>query len=75
LLAVLFSTGMMLLSWGEPSRRTKERAMKKLIGAVLTLVALLLAAGIIESGITDSTQVFQAIGTADGGGGGGGGGP
>ena len=49
--------------------------MKKLVGAVLTLVALLLAAGIIESGITDSTQVFQAIGTADGGGGGGGGGP
>ena len=47
--------------------------MKKVLGAVLTLVALLLAAGIIESGVTETTQVFQGIGTADGGGGGGGG--
>ena len=47
--------------------------MKKVLGTVLTLLALLLAAGIIESGVTDSTQIFQAIGTADGGGGGGGG--
>ena len=46
--------------------------MKKVLGAVLTLVALLLAAGIIESGVSDSSQIFQAIGTADGGGGGGG---
>ena len=48
--------------------------MKKLVGAILTLMALLLAAGIIESGISESTQIFYAIGTADGGGGGGGGG-
>jgi len=47
--------------------------MKKVLGAVVTLVALLLAAGIIESGVTDTTQVFQAVGTADGGGGGSGG--
>ena len=46
--------------------------MKTALGAVLTLVALLLAAGIIESGVSESTQVFQAIGTADGGAGGGG---
>jgi hypothetical protein len=46
--------------------------MKTIVGTVLTLVALLLAAGIIESGISESTQLFQAIGTADGGGGGGG---
>jgi hypothetical protein len=46
--------------------------MKTALGAVLTLVALLLAAGIIESGVSESTQLFQAIGTADGGGGGGG---
>jgi hypothetical protein len=45
------------------------------VGAILTLVALLLAAGIIESGISETTQLFQAIGTADGGGGGSGGGP
>jgi hypothetical protein len=46
--------------------------MKMTLGAVLTLVALLLAAGIIESGVSESTQYFQAIGTADGGDGGGG---
>jgi len=45
--------------------------MTKLIGALLTLMALLLAAPVIESGTSGSTQWFQAIGTADGGGGGG----
>jgi hypothetical protein len=44
--------------------------MQKLIGALLILAAFLLAAPIIESGTSATTQVFQAIGTADGGGGG-----
>jgi hypothetical protein len=41
--------------------------MTKLVGAILTLVALLLAAPVIESGTLGTTQLFQAIGTADGG--------
>jgi hypothetical protein len=44
--------------------------MRKLLGALLVVTAVLLAAPIIESGTSGSTQVFQAIGTADGGGGG-----
>ena len=43
--------------------------MKKLVGALLVLVALLFAAPVIESG--SSTRWFQAIGAADGGDGGG----
>jgi len=43
--------------------------MTKMIwAALLTVATLLLAAPVIESGTTGSTQVFQAIGTADGGG-------
>ena len=45
--------------------------MKKVIGALLTLAALLFVAPVIESGTSGSTQWFQAIGTADGGAGGG----
>lgn len=37
---------------------------------VAMLVTFLLAAPVIESGTSGSTQYFQAIGTADGGGGG-----
>ena len=59
-------------SWrGRSGCRLKEKAMTKLVGALLTLAALLLAAPVIESGTSDSTQWFQAIGTADGGDGGG----
>lgn len=46
--------------------------MTKLWAAVLIVAAFLLAAPVIESGTSESTQFFQAIGTADGGGGGGG---
>ena len=43
--------------------------MSKLFWAALAVVAsFLLAAPVIESGTTGSTQVFQAIGTAEGGG-------
>jgi hypothetical protein len=42
--------------------------MIKFWAALLTLVSLLLAAPVIESGTSSSTQIFQAIGTAEGGG-------
>jgi len=44
--------------------------MAKMLALVAVVVAMLLAAPVIESGTSGSTQVFQAIGTADGGGGG-----
>ena len=44
--------------------------MRKLLSALLVLSAFLLAAPILESATSGSTQLFQAIGTADGGGGG-----
>ncbi len=42
--------------------------MKKIWAVVVVLAAFLLAAPVIESGTSGSTQVFQAIGTAEGGG-------
>ena len=44
--------------------------MAKLMAVLLVLASFLLVAPLIESGTSSSTQVFQAIGTADGGGGG-----
>lgn len=44
--------------------------MTKLWAVLLILVSFLLVAPIIESRTSESTQFFQAIGTADGGGGG-----
>jgi hypothetical protein len=44
--------------------------MRKLVSALLVITAILFAAPILESGTSGSTQVFQAIGTADGGAGG-----
>jgi hypothetical protein len=44
--------------------------MVKLLGALLVVASFLLAAPVIESGTSGSTQVFQAIGTAEGGAGG-----
>jgi len=41
--------------------------MIKALALVIALASFLLAAPVIESGTTGSTQVFQAIGTADGG--------
>ena len=43
--------------------------MSKVLAALLVLASFLLAAPIIESGTSGTTQVFQAIGTAEGGGG------
>lgn len=45
--------------------------MTKLLAAFLLVASFLLAAPVIESGTSGSTQLFQAIGTAEGGGGGG----
>jgi len=46
--------------------------MTKLWAVLLILASFLLAAPVLESGTSESTQYFQAIGTADGGAGGGG---
>ena len=43
--------------------------MTKLIALTLALASLLLIAPVIESGTTGSTQLFAAIGNAEGGGG------
>jgi hypothetical protein len=45
--------------------------MRLLISTLALIAGFLLAAPVIESGTSGSTQVFQALGTADGGGGGG----
>jgi len=42
--------------------------MTKLGAVLLILGSLLLVAPVIESGISESTQFFQAVGTAEGGG-------
>ena len=46
-----------------------EIPMTKAFALLVALASFLLAAPVIESGTTGSTQLFQAIGTADGGGG------
>jgi hypothetical protein len=43
--------------------------MKKVWSIVLIVVSLLFVAPVLESGTSESSTVFQAIGTADGGGG------
>jgi hypothetical protein len=42
--------------------------MAKLVAALAIVVSFLMLAPIIESGTSESTQFFQAIGTAEGGG-------
>jgi uncharacterized membrane-anchored protein YitT (DUF2179 family) len=44
-----------------------ESSMIKVLALAVALASFLLAAPVIESGMTGSTQIFQAIGTADGG--------
>ena len=43
--------------------------MTKFWAALLIVVSLLFVAPVIESGTSESSTFFQAIGTADGGGG------
>jgi hypothetical protein len=54
---------------GAASRRKGEKPMTKLIAVTLALASLLLVAPIIESGTSESSQLFVAIGNAEGGGG------
>jgi hypothetical protein len=44
--------------------------MTKILTAALLLASFLFALPVIESGTSGSTQLFQAVGTADSGGGG-----
>jgi len=44
--------------------------MTKILAAAMLLASFLRALPVLESGTSGSTQLFQAIGTADGGGGG-----
>jgi hypothetical protein len=44
--------------------------MHKILAAALLVASFLLALPVVESGTSGSTQLFQAIGTADGGAGG-----
>ena len=44
--------------------------MTRLLAGLVIVASLLLAAPVIESAMSESTQFFQAIGTAEGGGGG-----
>lgn len=41
--------------------------MKKLLAVMLVLASALLVAPVLESGTSSSTQVFQAVGNAEGG--------
>ena len=52
-----------------PNGPKGESPMIKVLALVIALASFLLAAPVIESGTSGSTQIFQAIGTADGGGG------
>ena len=54
---------------GATSRRKGDTSMTKLIAVTLALASLLLVAPVIESGTSGSTQLFVAIGNAEGGGG------
>ena len=53
---------------GAPISRKEETGMAKIWAAVLIVVSMLMVAPIIESGTSESTEYFQAIGTAEGGG-------
>ena len=55
---------------GNPSGPKGDSSMIKVLALVVALASFLLVAPVIESGTSGSTQVFQAIGTADGGSGG-----
>jgi hypothetical protein len=44
--------------------------MTKIMAIAVLFASVLLALPVIESGTSGSSQIFQAIGTADGGGGG-----
>jgi hypothetical protein len=53
-----------------PTSIKEESVMARTWAVLLILASFLLVAPVIESGTSGFTQVFQAIGTAEGGGGG-----
>ena len=53
-----------------PNGPKGDSPMIKMMALVVALASFLLVAPVIESGTSGSTQLFQAIGTADGGAGG-----
>ena len=59
-------------SWGGPWPVTmhEEEMMTKLWAVVLVVLSLLFVAPLIESGTSESSQIFQSVGNAEGGGGG-----
>jgi hypothetical protein len=54
---------------GAASRRKGETPMTKLLAIALAVASLVLVAPIIEGGTSGSSQLFVAVGNADGGGG------
>ena len=48
----------------------RRHAMTKLWAVLLVLASLLLVAPVLESGTSESSQIFQSVGNAEGGGGG-----
>src|SRR5215471_2096746 len=48
----------------------EEETMTKLWAVVLVVLSLLFVAPLIESGTSESSQIFQSVGNAEGGGGG-----
>ena len=54
---------------GAACRRKGDMVMTKLVAVALALVSLLMVAPVIESGTSVSTQLFVAVGNAEGGGG------
>jgi hypothetical protein len=56
------------LSPREPGILGRRRTMSKIWAALLIVASFLMLAPVIESGTSESTQFFQAIGNADGGG-------
>jgi hypothetical protein len=55
------------LNQSTPHRR---KTMTKLWAVLLVLASLLLVAPVLESNTSESSQIFQAVGNAEGGGGG-----
>jgi len=56
------------LSWRGIRTPTRRRLMAKIWAALLVIASFLMLAPVMESGTSESTQFFQAIGNAEGGG-------
>jgi len=54
---------------GTTNRPEGDKSMTKILAITLALASILFVAPIIESGTSGSTQLFVAVGNAEGGGG------